>query len=135
MNSFSASRFLFELTFFYGNSLSVSRNQFECSILSRIHFTLKIFIVNSEWINLLDHEFPFNSLSPSRIHYKYTRSTLQFHDEFTIIFAYSLSIYYLFREKLSIHYQFHYQFPINSLSVSWIHLESTIFYAKSLWIK
>ena len=77
--------------------------------VSRIHFTLKTFLRKSAWINDLYRKFTLNTLSHSRIS-----------DEYTICFANSLWIRYLFRECTWIQYFFR-EFTINSLSFRQIH--------------
>ena len=64
-------------------------------------------------IHYLFHEFSMSSLSASLFHF-----------EFTIFFSKSLWIHYLFR-KLTFHYLWN--FSLNSLYFSRIHLESTLF--------
>ena len=97
MNSSSNSWFLFEITFFFANSLSVPRIQLE----SIFYFVILL------WIHYLFREFPMNSQSTSRFLFyfiKFFANTPwihfipQNHYEFTISFAISLWIHYLFRE-------------------------------------
>ena len=111
---------------FTTNSLPCSRNHYEFTITSRIHFHITIYIAHSLWIPYLFLRFYFsftifflansnsihslfrestsNSLSLSRTHYEFTTvfaNLLWIH----YFFAYSLSIYYLFREfTTKIHY-------------------------------
>ena len=96
-NSLSSSRFHFEFTIFFANSLL-------------IHFLHR----ESTWSSCLFREFNSNSLLFSRIHFQPT-SISRINFWFPIFFANSLSIYYLFRE-----------FTANSQLVSRFHFEFTM---------
>ena len=57
---------------------------------------------------------------------------MQFYDESTIFFAYSLSIYNLFREWTMTSHFFH-EFTLNPIFFSRNHYEFNIFFGISLW--
>ena len=137
------------------SSLSISRIQFEftiiLAILLWIYYLNREFTANSLWL----HEFTFNSPFITRIHFEFPIfSRINF--ELTIFFSNSLSIHYCFLEftfnslsflrinfefticfanALQIHYLF-WELTLNSqfFSNSRIHFHCTIFIANSFWI-
>ena len=104
----------------------------------------------SFWIYFFFLEITLNSLFFAKslwIHYLLRDESIfsSIHFELTICFVILLGIHYLFRELttkfticfanfLWVHYLFR-DFSLNSLSVSRIHLEYTIFFAKPPWIR
>ena len=118
-------RTYFEFTFSFANSLG-------------IHY----FFANSLWIYylfreftivpLIDRVFTLNLLSRSRIHYGFINLS-RIDPEFTIFFANSLWIHYLFRKFTRDPWIFR-VLTLNFLFLSRIHYEFFIFFANSLSI-
>ena len=127
---------------FSRNSPSFSCIHYESTFFPRNHYEFTICLAILLWNHYLIPEITINLLAFSRNHY-----------EFTVCFEISQWVYCRFREftlnplflakSLWIHYLPR-DFTMKSLSVSWIHFESTVFLpnyygfticcAKSLWI-
>ena len=148
MNALSVSRMQVNLHFFSCIRCLLRKfifNHFESTIdmaysheilFPRMHLKFKIWFAYSPWIHWPFFGITMNSLSISQIHY-----------EFTICFAVSVGIHYLFAKSLWIHYslfvsQIDFESTIssmyllfiresltNSLSVSRNHFQYTIFFA------
>ena len=141
MNTLFASRFLLQFTIVFAEPLWIRSeitkkplwNHYEFTIFAislEIHCLFRKFTIcfaNFPWIHYLPRDFSWNLLSFSRIHYLLREFTLNplsfFRNDYEFAMK-SILIHYLFRE-LTI-------FFANSLSVSRIHLESTILFVESL---
>ena len=114
MNAFSFWRIYYLWRVFLTNS----------STFSRIHFEFTINFAKSLWIHYLRCEIILNSLSCMRIYRLFCKFIIFYtNSRWIIFFVNSESIYYLLRED-----------TLNSLSISQIYYEFTIFFANWLCI-
>ena len=105
--------------------------------VSWIHEESSMNSLSSPEIHYLFRAFILNPLSFLRKHFETTMKSIFIHylfREFTICFATCLSKHCLLYDFTLNSLSFSRKLTLNSLSISWFHHESTIYFAISLWI-